>query len=194
MEAHFAPPNGSSGILTMTDASVSSLVFEVESPRVIEFDDFYREHHASVARALAMTLGDSELAADATNEAMTRAIQRWDAVSTYANPSGWVYRVGLNWARSWLRRRKRERDRPVSFGPSETTFEIVDDELSGALQSLSMDHRTVVICRLYLDWSVEQTADSLRVPVGTVKSRLARALEQLRTELERGAELEGDSR
>lgn len=175
-------------------SEMAELMFDVPSTRLLDFDSFYRDHHASVARALAMTLGDAELAADATNEAMTRAVQRWDKVSSYDNPSGWVYRVGLNWARSWLRRRKRERDRPIQFTPDATTFEIADDELAEALQSLSIDHRSVVICRLYLDWSVDQTAAALHVPAGTVKSRLARALDQLRSVLENNTEAEGGGR
>ena len=60
------------------------------------FDDFYRAHAGSIGRALEITLGDPELAEDATNEAMARALQRWRRVSKYDNAPGWVYRVGLN--------------------------------------------------------------------------------------------------
>ena len=42
----------------------------------------------------------------------------------------------------------------------------------------------VVVCRYLLDWSVDDTATSLDIPVGTVKSRLARALDQLARHLE----------
>lgn len=151
---------------------------------VPDFAAFYRDHRDSIAKALALTLRDPELAADATDEAMTRAVQRWSKVGTYANPQGWVYRVGLNWARSWLRRRKRERDRPISFGPATGALDVRDIALGDAIEGLSVDHRAVVICRYFLDWSVAQTADALKVPEGTVKSRLTRALDHLRTTLE----------
>ena len=72
------------------------------------FPDFYRVNHLSVFRALAATLGDTDLAREAADEAMTRAFQHWQSVSGYDNPPGWVYRVGLNWARSRLRKQKRE--------------------------------------------------------------------------------------
>lgn len=72
------------------------------------FPDFYRVNHQPVFRALAASLGDAELAREAVDEAMTRAFQRWSTVSTYANAPGWVYRVALNWARSRLRKQKRE--------------------------------------------------------------------------------------
>ena len=74
------------------------------TPVAIDFAGFFDDHHRSIASALALTLGDDQLASDAAAEAMARAYQRWDDVGCYANPAGWVYRVGLNWARS--RRRK----------------------------------------------------------------------------------------
>ena len=43
----------------------------------VSFEAFYAEHHLTVARALAVTLRDEHLAADATSEAMARAYQRW---------------------------------------------------------------------------------------------------------------------
>ncbi|MEM7095814.1 MAG: sigma-70 family RNA polymerase sigma factor [Actinomycetota bacterium] len=149
-----------------------------------DFEGFYDRHAPAVAQALAVTLGDPELAADATAEAMTRAWQRWSKVGGYDNPTAWVYRVGLNWARSWHRRRRRERERPVALGPDRVESEVRDDRLDAALASLSVDHRAVVVCRLHLDWSVGETADALGIRPGTVKSRLARALAELRPHAE----------
>ena len=57
----------------------------------------------------------------------------------------------------------------------------VDEELDllSAVQTLPVKHRAVVVARFYLDWPVEQIADALQVPAGTVKSRLHRALSTL---------------
>lgn len=153
------------------------------------FEDFYAENCTSVARALAVTLGDGELAADAMNEAMTRAYQRWSKISRYDNPAAWVYRVGMNWALSWKRRRRRERDRPIRFGTAPGEVTLRDDSLDGAVASLSVEHRAVVVCRVHLDWSVAQTAVALDIKPGTVKSRLARALEQLKQAIETAEEV-----
>lgn len=62
------------------------------------FDEFYRAHAGSVGQALELTLGDRELAEDALNEGMARALQRWKRVARFDNPEGWVYRVAMNWA------------------------------------------------------------------------------------------------
>lgn len=149
------------------------------------FEDFYRSHAGPIGQALELTLGNRELAEDALNEAMARALQRWKRVAHFANPEGWVYRVAMNWALSWLRRRRRERDRPLaSLSQTETNLGSRDPDLERAMGALSVEHRSVVVCRFFLDWTVKQTAESLDIAEGTVKSRLARALENIRTELE----------
>ena len=149
-----------------------------------EFEDFYRSRREQVFRGLALTLRDRDLASDATDEAMARAYQHWRSVSGYNNPEGWVYRVGLNWARSRMRRTKREvrgfrlEDRPAA--------ELVpaDPALAAALEELPLQQRAVVVLRCYFDWSTEQVAKALGVPKGTVKSRLSRALEALESHVE----------
>jgi len=146
------------------------------------FDTFYRDHAEPLRRALCLALGDIELGTEATDEAMARACQRWADVASYTNPHGWAYRVGLNWARSRQRRHRWRDRRPVPDSPAPTVPH--DHELTTALARLSVEHRSVVVCRYLLDWSVDDTAASLDIPVGTVKSRLARALDQLARHLE----------
>jgi len=156
-------------------------------PRTAELVDpqleaFYRRHAEQVRQALCLALGDLDLGTEAADEAMARACERWSEIGEYDNPVGWAYRVGLNWARSHQRRyRWRHRgpvpDRPVMAVPG-------DPDLAEALAQLSLDHRAVVVCRFYLDWSVEETAAALGLPDGTVKSRLRRALDVLHRQLE----------
>jgi len=170
----------------LVDISVSSAATTPDA-----FERFYAENHESIARALAVTLGDSELASDATNEAMTRAYKRWSKISRYDKPAAWVYRVGLNWSLSWRQRRRRERDRPIHFGSDVAHLETRDDSLDAAIDQLSVEHRAVVVCRIHLDWSVDQTAKALNIAPGTVKSRLARALSNLKVTMTNEAEQAG---
>ncbi len=147
------------------------------------YADFYRRHQDQVLRALVVTLGDAELARDATQEAMARAWRRWDEVASYANPGGWLYRVGLNWARSRLRRLARE-----VLGRARTDAqpapEVADPAVLAAIAELSEEHRAVLVLRFYLDWSIEDVAVALDIPEGTVKSRQHWALRHLRERLE----------
>ncbi len=160
-------------------ASAEPLTDDLRLRHIPSFDDFYRLHRLPIARALSLTLGDVDLAGEATDEAMARAYQRWDRVSHLDNPGGWVYRVGLNWSRSVIRRITRPAPiwvAPATYAPPPTVQDPIVDR---ALASLPADQRAVVVCRFLLGWSEQQTADSLGIKAGTVKSRLHRALERL---------------
>lgn len=156
-----------------------SHVDDREALRFASFEDFYLANRASVGRALALTLRDDDLARDAVDEAMARAYQRWSHVGQLENPGGWVYRVGLNWSRSVVRRL--HRPAPIWIAqPTDTPAPTVQDPaIERALDELSVDQRAVVVCRLLLGLSEHTTADVLGIRPGTVKSRLARALDRL---------------
>lgn len=160
---------------------------------VVRFDDFYQSHRDRVARMLALTLGDDGLGYEAADEAMSRAFENWSTVARYGNPEGWVYRTGLNWARSWLRRRKRGSAKdPLVAGPDRTVDQPIDPDVAQAIINLPDKYRSVVVLRYYRDWSVEQTAEALDIAPGTVKSRLSRALQKLEHELTTHEELPQD--
>ena len=146
------------------------------------FVAFYGAHADDVRQALVLALADVDLGTEAAAEALARACERWAEVSRYANPAGWVYRVGLNWARSRQRRYRWRDRRPVPDAAVPTVPH--DPDLTEALRRLAVEQRAVVVCRYLLDWSVEETAAALAIPVGTVKSRLSRALERLAHALE----------
>ena len=153
----------------------------VEAMTSPPFTDFYRASRDDVARALALTLGDVHLAAEAADEGMARAYARWSKVGSYDNPAAWVYRVGLNWATSALRRLRR-RDTEVhrdltDVGP------IAEPAVKAALTDLDVRHRAVVVCRYYLQMSEAEIATALGIAPGTVKSRLHRAMRTLQARL-----------
>ncbi len=148
---------------------------------VASFEDYYRRHYGNIVRTLSFTLGDTELGRDAADEAMARTYANWTTVRDYANPAGWTYRVGLNWARSVHRRLARQL--PLIGRGDVSAPEVSDPRIAEALRSLDIDLRAVVVCRLLADWSVDQTAIALDIRPGTVKSRLHRALALLETRL-----------
>lgn len=154
-----------------------------------QFQEFYRHEADGIYRALALALGDVELAQEAANEGMARAYQRWTKIGNYDSPAGWVYRVGLNWARSRLRKTGNEilttdTGEPTAAGHQARVGHEVDQDLRDALAKLSLDARAVVVLRYLLEWSTIDTATALGVAQGTVKSRLARALAELEKMLE----------
>jgi DNA-directed RNA polymerase specialized sigma24 family protein len=145
------------------------------------FAEFYRADYANIARALSYSLGDVDLGREATDEAMARAYARWAKIRDYESPAGWVYRVGLNWAYS--ARRRVLRSLPFIEHAAAAEPPISDPAIADALRRLDVKLRSVVVCRLLLDWSVDETANALRIKPGTVKSRLHRALASLERSL-----------
>lgn len=141
------------------------------------FEDFYKAYRPQVARALVLALGDRDLGIEAADEAMVRVYQRWGSVRSYGNPVGWTYRVGVNWGRSRLRRRRRE---TVGAGIGEVDPVLGSDvDVRDALAMLPLDQRAVVVLRYYLGFSTAEVAEVLGVASGTVKSRLSRGLDRL---------------
>jgi RNA polymerase sigma-70 factor (ECF subfamily) len=148
-----------------------------------DFDVFYQRWRSPIRRSLALALGDVGLADEAVDEAMTRAVARWDTVSGYDRPEGWLYRVGLNWARGVFRKRRYELLSDLEASSRVWDDPLPDPDLIEAVGRLSLKLRAVVVARYHLDFSTGEVAEALGIPEGTVKSRLSRALDQLGREL-----------
>lgn len=174
METAYLPTTGTVARMTFVD------VKPLPTMTTRSFESFYKESYVDVVRALSLTLGNQGWGQEAADEAMTRAFDRWADLAGYENPTGWAYRVGLNWARSWHRKLSRRlpwADEPVSLPESS------DLSLAAALAALDLKYRSVVVCRYLLDWSTQDTAAALELAPGTVKSRLSVGLTRLRAEL-----------
>jgi len=147
-----------------------------------EFSDFYRAHWSSLAQALTFAVGDRDLAVEVTDEAMARAYPRWRKLRGYDSPAAWVYRVGFNLAVS--HRRRLARRLPWAQREASDPMPVTDPAIRTALLELAPQFRSVVVCRLLLDWSVAETATALGVRPATVRTRLHRALQKLHVTLE----------
>lgn len=148
-----------------------------------DFGVFYQKWRSPICRSLALTLGDVGLANEAIDEAMTRAVARWEILKDYERPEGWLYRVGLNWARGVFRKRRYELLADLEVSARTWEDPLPDADLIEAVGRLSLRLRTVVVARYHLDFSTAEVAEALGIPEGTVKSRLSRALDQLGREL-----------
>lgn len=146
-----------------------------------DFEVFYADRRDELCRTLAVSLRDAELAREATDEAMVRACARWRKVKGMRNPAGWVYRVAFNWAMDQIRRDSRKGEFTT---PLEWSLPTPRPDLAAALDGLPVEQRSVVVLRVVHDWAEEDVAYALDLPVGTVKSRLSRALEKLRDEVD----------
>jgi len=88
-----------------------------------------------------MAIGDVGLAEEAIDEAMTRALAHWHEVGRYDRPEGWLFRVGLNWARGVFRKRRYELLSDLTRSSHSSADPLPDPDLIEALGRLSLKHR-----------------------------------------------------
>ncbi|MDE2860031.1 MAG: RNA polymerase sigma factor [Chloroflexota bacterium] len=128
---------------------------------------------------------DRAISEELVQETFVRA---WNGIATFrlGRPlKPWLVRIAVNQALNANARRQTPVE-PLSAanegGAADPGFGQSDEqhEVRQALSRLSADHRRVVVLRYFADLSTREAADALGIREGTVKSRLARALEQLR--------------
>jgi RNA polymerase sigma factor (sigma-70 family) len=97
----------------------------------------------------------------------------------------------VNLSRSHFRHRRVERAWLDRQRPEETPASADDiderDRMRRALMTLRREQRAAIVLRYFEDLSEAETAEMLRIPVGTVKSTVSRGIERLRAELDREA-------
>jgi DNA-directed RNA polymerase specialized sigma24 family protein len=142
------------------------------------FEHWYGGEHRRLFASLLVLCGDVDLAAEATDEALSRALQHWDRVREMDSPEGWAYRVAVNVVRRVSRRRALERrllrrlaPHPVTPAPGGEVWDLV--------RSLPDRQRTAVVLRYLADLAEADIATVMGVTRGTVASTLADARRSL---------------
>lgn len=143
------------------------------------------EHDLDRAYRLAgLLLGDGAAAEEAVGDALEAAFRHERALRDPARFRAWFDRILVNRCRDELRRRSRVRFIALSRDVIESHDPFGDviarDEALRALAALSPDERVVVVLHFWADLTLNEVATRTGWRVGTVKSRLHRALERLR--------------
>lgn len=130
-------------------------------------------------------LGNRSAADDAAQSAVERAFRALDSFDESRPFGPWLARIAANQALNQIRARRREVALDEEL-PGEDRYEGVDarDEVIRAVAALPPDRRMVVALRYWADLEHSEIALALDVPVGTVSSRLSRAIRELRIALE----------
>ena len=136
-------------------------------------------------RLSGLLLADATEAEDAVQDALVVAWQSFGTLRETDKFGAWFDRILVNGCRDRLRRRNTVRFIPMDAGidpagrdPFRTFLE--RDALLAGLSRLTPDERIVVVLRYWADLPLEAIAGRLDWPLGTVKSRLHRALDRLR--------------
>lgn len=153
-------------------------------------DTLLRRHYDRIFAVCRRITGSDADGADAAQEALlaiVRSLDKFDGRSTFGT---WVYRIATNASLDELRRRRR---RPLLAGPDREDHDgsthadavdpdagarvhAIDDRLviDAALAALPEEFRVPIVLRDLCDLDYAEIASTLGVPVGTVKSRIAR--------------------
>lgn len=159
-------------------------------------------HERMVLNLAYRLLGDFEEARDVSQDVFLHAYKMLGRFEGRSRLRTWLYTIVLNLCRnrrrSWLRHRRRETLPLEDLAPSdaarltssepnpETCLERreLHERVQQALLRISFEHRAILLLREAEDLSCAQIASTLSIREGTVKSRLARARDALRRELE----------
>jgi len=186
------------------DADV--LLRSVREPAV--FGVVYERHGQTVARYVARRIGEEALAEDLTAEVFARAFSgRTGYRPLHPTALPWLFGIASNVIaghRRSERRRLAALERLARSTPPSTPQDVAADmapELVHALRRLSSADRDTLLLVVWGEISYEEAATALGVPIGTVRSRIARARQQLSTTASthprsmrrRGPRVEGDS-
>ena len=154
---------------------------------MISQDAFAREVRELTDTAFAVAyliLGNSADSEDAMSEAVLRAFEHRDRLKKRESFRAWFMRILRNEAYNTLRKRRRltpVEELPEREAPDADSAGRLD--LKAALAELTEDQRTALLLQQE-GYALEEIAEPLDVPVGTVKSRVSRAKKTLRTLLE----------
>lgn len=151
-----------------------------------------REIEPHVYKTAYYLLNNEQDAMDASQEALIRIYQKIGTYEERALFKTWVQRIVTNICIDKFRRTKPS----VSIEEHEMVFasgQFVEDEVMAvfaqkdiieAIDKLPVQHRTVIVLRYLHDFSYAEIADSLQLPINTVKSYLFRARQQLQQYLQ----------
>ena len=132
-----------------------------------------------------LILRDTELAQDATQDALVRAWRDLPTLRDVERFDAWLYRLVVRSCADVQRRRRRWRAEitlvPTEPSEPDRASELADrDQLERALRRLNDRQQTILILHFYVGLSPSEAADALDIPIGTAKSRLHYAIDSLR--------------
>jgi len=174
-------------------ADDAELIRRIQAEDLDAFEVLFARHRGLIQRTALGLTGDPQAAEEVLQDTFVRAYRHRASLRLDVSPVPWLYRVALNLCYTRLGRRRLPSD-PIS----ETASELADDapqppevaereEMRRAIRrgisALPAKHQAVIDLYYLQGRTLQQTADTLDVRLGTVKSRIHYALHALRDHL-----------
>jgi RNA polymerase sigma-70 factor, ECF subfamily len=152
-------------------------------------EELFRRHWRRAHRAAYLVVADPSAAEDIAQESFLAAIRALDRFDRGRPFGPWLHRITVNRAIDHARARalRRESALAPAAEPAAPDPDAISDQILAALAGLTPEHRAVVVLRYVLEYTPGEIAEMLRLPRGTVNSRLRRGLDRLRPAVEEDA-------
>jgi len=150
-------------------------------PSGLDLASYAALRRPTMVRAAVLLGCEPSLAEDLVQATLVKVTRHWKRISRASEPDAYVYRMLVNAFRD-SRARRWVGEVPTGTLPE---ADVADVDLAAglavrrALATLSREHREVLVLRFFADLTERDTAAVLDVPLGTVKSQTARALQAL---------------
>jgi RNA polymerase sigma-70 factor (ECF subfamily) len=151
----------------------------------MDYAEFFERSAPGLVRLCFLTTLDREAAADAAQEALSRAWRDWGRVGADgSDPGAWTRTVALNLCRNrWRRLARQARLAPRAYAVDSRSDDLPDVDLQRALGRLPVRQREAVVLHYWADLGVDACAAAMGVSSGSVKQHLSRARRRLAAEL-----------
>lgn len=160
----------------------------------MRFETFYQQQYRPVLGLAYVLVGEQGGAEDLTQEAFTKAHQKWDEVKSYENPQAWVRRVLVNQKISTFRRLESEQKAKTKLRlqrPPVIELSSRSEEVWASVRALPERQAQTIALRYWNDLTINQIAETLDCGAETVKTHLSRARATLAKNLTNQAEAMG---
>ncbi|MCJ7855228.1 sigma-70 family RNA polymerase sigma factor [Lachnospiraceae bacterium NSJ-143] len=171
------------------------------------FSMLIENHERFVYNVVYRITGNQEDARDAAQEAFLKAFRNFESYDESSAFSTWLYRIAVNTAIDYLRKRKKEssisfedymaEEKPESVSSSVEEKVISNEGVSKiieAVNSLDEEFKTVIVLRDMEGMDYKEISEITGCPVGTVKSRLSRGRGKLRSIIKSSVKPESEGR
>jgi RNA polymerase sigma-70 factor, ECF subfamily len=148
----------------------------VPADRTDSFESFFEDHHADLFGALYLITRNRHEAEEIMQDAFLKVLERWERVSSLADPVGYLYRTAMNLLRKRWRRASLALRRTVGFTPRDDEISVIETrvDVARALASLSPRQRAVIVLTELLEFSSEEAGRLLGIAPGTVRMHASR--------------------
>ncbi|HDK35264.1 MAG TPA: sigma-70 family RNA polymerase sigma factor [Bacteroidetes bacterium] len=175
------------------------LIERFQNDDIRAFDEIVRRYKDPLLNFIYRFLGNRTESEDIVQETFLRVFRNKHAYRKVAKFSTWIYTIAGNLAKTELRKRKKRNLLSISeIGYEDKDYEISDESLNPEkevnstmydeiiqqeIQNLSPKFREVIILRDIQELSYEEISKIIKIPIGTVKSRVNRARLRLQDRL-----------